>query len=62
MKTKEELENKLKELEIERRMFTNFLRDTYGDKQCSKKIEQHCWRINREIDIINWVLNKDLPF
>ena len=62
LRTKEELEDKIKELEADRRKFTDFLRDTYGDKQCSHKIEVHTWRIQREIDILNWVLDKDLPF
>lgn len=62
LRTKEELQNKVKELKIDEAKFTNFLRDTYGDKQCSHKIEMHIWRIRREIEIINWVLNEELPF
>ena len=66
LKTKEELEAKVKELRQDERKFTDFLRDTYGDKQCSHKIEIHTWRIRREIEIIEWVLNSDsdseLPF
>lgn len=62
LRTKEELENKVKELEKDERKFTEFLRDTYGDKQCSHKIEMHMWRIRREIEIIKWVLDQELPF
>lgn len=43
LRTKEELENKVKELEKDEHKFTEFLRDTYGDKQCSHKIEMHTW-------------------
>jgi hypothetical protein len=62
LKTKEELEAKVRELKQDERKFTDFLRDTYGDKQCSHKIEIHTWRIRREIEIIEWVLNSELPF
>ena len=62
LKTKEELEAKVKELRQDERKFSDFLRDTYGDKQCSQKIEIHTWRIKREIEIIEWVLNSELPF
>ena len=62
IKTKEELEDKVKELRRDESKFIQFLRDTYGDKQCSQKIEMHTWRIRREIEIIEWVLNSELPF
>lgn len=61
-RTNEELENKIKELEKDQCKFTEFLQDTYGDKQCRHKIEMHTWRIRREIEIIKWVLDKELPF
>lgn len=61
-RTNEELKDKIKELEKDERKFMDFLRDTYGDKQCSHKIEIHCWRIRREIDILKWVLDEELPF
>lgn len=62
LRTKEELENKIKELRTDRQKFSEFLRDTYGDKQCGHKIEIHTWRISREIEILEWVLDQGLPF
>lgn len=63
IKTKEEIQQKIKELQQDETKFTQFLRDTYGDKQCSHKIEMHTWRIRREIEILNWVMNDSgLPF
>lgn len=61
-KTKEEIVERIKILEEQRDTFTQFLRDTYGDKQCSHKIEVHTWRIRREIEILDWVLDSSLPF
>jgi len=62
MRTAEELESKIQELKKDENKFNQFLRDTYGDKQCSHKIEIHTWRIRREIEILEWVLDKGLPF
>jgi len=61
-KTDDELKTRIKILEKDEQTFTEFLRDTYGDKQCSHKISQHLWRIKKEIEIIRWVLNEELPF
>jgi len=62
IRTKEEIERRVIELILDERKFIEFLRDTYGDKKCSGKIEMHTWRIRKEIDILEWVLNRDLPF
>lgn len=62
LKTEEEIKSKIADLKKDEQTFTQFLRDTYGDKQCSHKIEIHTWRIKREIEILEWVLNENLPF
>ena len=62
IRTAEEIEDRIKQLDKQEADFTQFLRDTYGDKQCGHKIEQHIWRIRREREILQWVLNESLPF
>jgi hypothetical protein len=62
LRTKEEIEAKIRDLKKDEQQFINFLRDTYGDKQCQHKIDVHVWRIRREIEILQWVLDQELPF
>lgn len=62
LRTYEEIQDKINELQKDERKFTEFLRDVYGDKQCAHKVEVHTWRIRREIEILKWVLDQELPF
>lgn len=62
LRTKEEIESRIRELEKDEHKFYEFLRDMYGDEECKDKIEQHTWRIRREIEILRWVIDEDLPF
>jgi len=62
MKTETEIMAKIKELESDKDKFQQFLMDTYGDKQCSHKIDVHTWRIRREIEILEWILDRGMPF
>jgi hypothetical protein len=50
------------ELEKEKQMFYKFLTDAYGEKDTEEKIEKHLWRINKQIEILEWVLDESLPF
>ncbi len=62
MKTEEQLKNKISELKADERKFAEFIKDVYNDVDCENKIEVHLWKIRRQIEIINWVLNNELPF
>lgn len=63
MKTFDEVKARIKELQMDESKFEEFLRDTYDDKSCDKKIEQHLWRIRREKEILSWVIDEPLlPF
>lgn len=62
MKTKEEIEAKIKELRADEQKFSTLLSDIFNDKTASKRVQQHTWRVRREINILEWVLNQDLPF
>lgn len=62
IRTPEEIQKKKKELETERDMFQKFMRDIYNDKKMEDRINVHLWRINREISILAWVTDDDLPF
>ncbi len=61
-RTKEDIKIKLEELRNDDRKFSLFLADIYQDEGCDEKIQQHLWRIRRQIEILEWVLDEDLPF
>jgi hypothetical protein len=61
--TKEKIDEKLQELFKEKAMFNKFLDDIYGsDEPVRKSLQTHLWRVQREIDILKWVVNDELPF
>ena len=62
LKTEKEIKEKIKELHEDVQKLNEFLKDIYEDEDAGKKIEAHTWRIRREMEILNWVLNNDLPF
>lgn len=63
MLTQEKLVEKLDELKKNEIIFIDFLKEIYNDKKLQKKINKHLWRIRKEIEIIEEVLDSDiLPF
>lgn len=62
LRTVGEIKAKIVELENDHSKFSEFLSDIYKDNDCKKKIKKHTWRIRKQIDILNWVLDDELPF
>ena len=63
MKTKEEINSKLDELKKDKEKFEEFMADVYNnDGQLKQKIKTHTWRIERQIEILEWVLDRHLDF
>ena len=58
----ESIKEKRSNLLEQKENFMDFLRDIYEDKHLEDKMREHIWRIDRQIEILDWVLNDELPF
>jgi C4-dicarboxylate-specific signal transduction histidine kinase len=62
MKTQEQIQQKISELEEKRKIFSQFLCDIYGEEVVASKINENLWKIDKEIALLNWVIGDELPF
>ena len=58
----QEIKEKKEELEKEKTMFYKFLNDVFEDEKTAGEMNKHLWRICKQIEILNWVLDDELPF
>jgi len=62
MRTKKEIEEKIRELGTRNSYLSDFLFDCYKGSDSKVKIEKEMAALSREITSLEWVLNLDLPF
>jgi len=64
MKPRKEIEERKEILIKDKHTFIEFLKSIYKkDDFVEEKINEHIWKFEREIEILNWVLDEDdLPF
>ena len=58
----EEIKAKREELKKDNEKFREFIRDVFNGTILVEQMEEHLWRINRQIEILDWVLDDELPF
>ena len=60
--TEVEIREKLKELNNQRDYLVNFMGSIYKGSDLNRKIDTELKVLNKEINVIAWILNDELPF
>ncbi|MEA2037240.1 MAG: hypothetical protein U9O94_07030 [Nanoarchaeota archaeon] len=62
LKTEVQIREKLKELETQEKYLREFMTTLYKGSDLKEKIEREMKPLQREINIVNWILDDNLPF
>lgn len=62
VKTEAQIRERLTELEKQERYLREFMTTLYKGSDLKEKVEREMKPLQREINIVNWMLNDDLPF
>lgn len=62
MRSKEEIQNEVDRLKTEIRYLYDFLRDVYKDNGAYNNATRHLKLKEREVEVLKWVIDNELPF